>query len=259
MNYFFPEPIVYLEYKPIDITQEPYLSRRKTQPLYKFNKTNPFDESINWKELNWHYKNGTLDYDYPLPEKYRASRNLKSENPEIKPPSADETETLCNTDSADTKVPPTAPEEEVLDTEKDCDEKPCDDGDNITIESPRRRWPSFDSKLKKLSKWKRSSKPEHKKKKRNYFSSYKKTFYTTTALTALLSTGALVGTVALFPPLAPILACYLLPLSVISNGILLFKAKKAFKKRKTNNNDDLFKFKIKSSIKSFSNLFSPMK
>lgn len=258
MDYFFPEPVIYEEYKPIDISEEVYSTRRKTQPLYTFNRSNPFDESINWKELNEHYRNGTLDYDYQI-HYPPVLKYLKSINPDFKLPSNDETETLCNADSADIEVLSSASEDKALDMERECDENPNADGDNITMKSFRRYWPNFDYRYKKILKWKSSSKPENKKKKKKFFSSYKKTFYTTTALTALISTGAFVGTVTLFPPLVPILACYLLPLSVISSGITLFKAKRVLKKRKTKNNDDLLKFKIKSSIKNFSNLFSSMK
>ena len=247
----FGESLVLEEYKPIDITEEKYINTRKKQKLYVFNKNNPFDESISWNELNKHYKNGTLDYDYKI--KYPpVVTYLKNTNPEIK---LNFDDGIKKIGSSKAQIKNVLFEDSPQKHSVSLEHKDPHDSETSKMKPKSFDFSTFNNKHPKLYNFRlpKISKPEQIP--LNPFSSYKKTFYLATAGTALLSTGALLGTVTMFPPLIPILLTYLLPISVISSSITLFKAKRTVKKRKMKIILKVQKFKIKSPSSKFYGLF----
>lgn len=247
---FFKEDIKVFTKEPIDINSEEIQARRREQPLYKFNKENPFDESTNWKELTYHYENGTLDYDYAVKNPI-AVKFFQLRYPGRKLPSGDDQATLYgDSPEVDQVSSLTLMSNDIDELEgESCVDTPASFGETIKLKLASFELPTFDLKSPQLPEFKLPEMPDLVNNTINPLARYKKPFYLTTAAAAVLSTGTLVGTVVVCPPLAPVLMVYLLPISVVSSGVSLFKAKKALKKRRTKISQKLRKFKLKCSRK----------
>ena len=278
MNFFTKQGAtkIYNTYTPHKFDNENFRNSRDTNNLYDFPKKNPFDQNIDWKELTKHYENGTLNHDYkitykPVLENLKlgnmgsnklveekenniTNKDIGNDNLQVSAESALCVQTLkkqsplfknkhinlTKTESStNTKINRLNDKFQTLNT---FSEKPVK-SKKFNFESKN---PFFlnSGKISKL-KNKISTDQSRKEKKKGNF--YKKIMYTTTACSAVISTVALVTTATLFAPLLPTVLPFLLPVSIASNGIILFKVKRVVSKTKKKICIEIQKFKINTT------------
>ncbi|OBA26288.1 hypothetical protein HANVADRAFT_86087 [Hanseniaspora valbyensis NRRL Y-1626] len=278
MNFFTKQGAteIYNTYTLHKFDNENFRNSRDTNKLYDFPKKNPFDQNIDWKELTKHYENGTLNHDYkitykpvlehlklenigankPVAEKENNIKNntIGNDNPQISAESAlcDQTLkkqsplfkkkhiNLTKTESSNnTKVNRFNDKFQPMNT---FSEKPVKSKEsNFKTKNP------FFLNSGKISKLKNKISIDQSRKKKKKENFYKKIMYTTTVCSAVFSTVALATTAALFAPLLPTILPFLLPVSIASNGIILFKVKKVVSKTKKKICSEIQKFKINTT------------
>ena len=288
MNFFTKQGAteIYNIYRPHEYDNENFRNSRDTDKLYDFPKKNPFDQNIDWKELTKHYENGTLNHDYKITYK-PVLKNLKLGNIGANKSVADKENNITNNDvgidntqvSAESALcDQTLKKLSPLFKNKNLNLKKTESSINTKInkfndkfqplnafsESPVKskklnletKNPFF-SNSGKISKLKNKINCDQSRKKKKKGNFYKKIMYTTTTCSAIISTVALVTTATLFTPLLPTILPFLLPVSIASNGIILFKVKRVASKTKKKICTEIQKFKLNTTnYRNSKNLYS---
>lgn len=258
----------YNSYLPHKFDNQDFRASRNSKTLYNFQKNNPFDENIDWQLFTEHYEKGTLNHDYKITYKpalrylnmmknTKTKRLMESSIIDSNKNISFVNENLNDMHSIETQETIQKMHiESALDKKDDayksrnfCLFKSKKHLTNIEMhENKAIGKTDFRVKEKKNADKTKPKKEERRSfflwnnhlferstsyKKRKSVNFYKKTFCVTAACTAFISTTALVTTATVFPPLLPICLPMLLPVTLASNGIVLFKAKKKISKLNT--------------------------
>lgn len=274
----------YNSYSAHKFDNQDFRTSRNSKNLYDFQKNNPFDENIDWKVFTEHYEKGTLNHDYKITYKpaLRYLNSMKSAKAEglMKGKFIEDNKNITCLTKKTNNIHFAEAQETIQRMPTDCKslkkdatftsrgfhlfnpKKPSNNNEihgNIEIEKMilssneeknenatnpknRKRKNSF---LCNNHLFKRSASNKERKK----VNFYKKTFCVTAACTAFISTTALITTATVFPPLLPIWLPMLLPVTVASNGIMLFKAKKQLSKLNKHIQNKTERFSINMNAK----------
>ncbi|XBW34742.1 hypothetical protein QEN19_000309 [Hanseniaspora menglaensis] len=258
--------VTFNNYEPHKFDNENFRSSRNKSELYNFPTKNPFDENINWKEFTKNYEDGTLNHDYKI--RYKPALKYIEALDSIEINSAKEKNNVPNLKDI-TKI----------NNNVDLNSATKEVAENFVVLQNSRPLQVENNKNKpkvhlgifkinkKITIQQNGSKEVLLDKKPNFFFTFPKyseklannkfnftskkqtsalkiTFYTTTGCTAVASTAILIVCATAFPLMIPAVLPILLPTSVVSSGIVLFKAKRIVSKAKKNIHKDIKKFKI---------------